>query len=501
MKRTALIKLASTCHGVPVVILSAVTLFSSGFSEAIAEISSENDAAVSADTHLVRAEEFRALQAALADLSSQLAAQQELIASQQKEIDGQRRLLQSVQAQVRISAEDQKVALPLDDVTQARQSITLDELVTRQPESTRYSDDFVGSIPIPGTEAAIKIGGFAKMSMVATFDPLGSDDRFIAGSIPVGAPGSGTGVNEVAVSARQSRLGIEIRDSTRYGPLRAFIEGDFAGNGDTYRLRHAFGQFRQILAGKTWSTMVDNRATPEEIDFEGINGRIQVRQPQIRYFPSFGRDLDLLVGLEDPAPDVTDGRGVSQYPDIVASVRRNWADRWHIKTSLLARQIKAEWNLDPSISDSKFGWGASISGRVGVEIWDEKDNILFQFNYGDGIGRYVNDLQEVGGQDAVFNPQTGELETLEVFSGYVAYQHWWQEKLRSTMTYGWVDVDNLNFQDDSDYANTDRAVINLLWSPVTRIDVGGELLWGRRENKDGASAIARQIQFGAKYRF
>jgi hypothetical protein len=292
-----------------------------------------------------------------------------------------------------------------------------------------------------------------------------------------------------------------MRDSTDYGPLRAFVEGDFAGSGNTYRLRHAYGQFRQILAGKTWSTMVDNRATPEEIDFEGINGRIQVRQSQVRYFPSFGRDLDLLIGLEDPAPDVTDGRGVSQYPDIVASVRRNWADRWHIKTSLLARQIAAEWNLDPSISDSKIGWGASVSGRVGVEIWDEKDNFLFQFNYGDGIGRYVNDLQEVGGQDAVFNPQTGELETLEVFSGYVAYQHWWQEKLRSTVTYGWVDVDNLDFQSDSDYANTDRAIINLMWSPVTRIDVGGELLWGRRENKDGASATARQIQFGAKYRF
>ena len=485
----------------PVFILSGMNLVLPVLGEAVAEISSENDAVVDAETRLVRVEEFRALEAALADLSLQLAAQQELIASQQKDIDRQRRLLQSVQGQVGLSAEDQKVARPLDDVTQAQQSITLDELVTRQPESTRYSDDFFGSIPIPGTEAAVKIGGFAKMSMVATFDPLGTDDRFIAGLIPVGAPGSGVGVNEVAVSARQSRLGIEMRDSTDYGPLRAFVEGDFAGSGNTYRLRHAYGQFRQILAGKTWSTMVDNRATPEEIDFEGINGRIQVRQPQVRYFPSFGRDLDLLIGLEDPAPDVTDGRGVSQYPDIVASVRRNWADRWHIKTSLLARQIEAEWNLDPSISDSKIGWGASVSGRVGVEIWDEKDNFLFQFNYGDGIGRYVNDLQEVGGQDAVFNPQTGELETLEVFSGYVAYQHWWQEKLRSTVTYGWVDVDNLDFQDDSDYANTDRAIINLLWSPVTRIDVGGELLWGRRENKDGASATARQLQFGAKYRF
>ncbi|TDI75645.1 MAG: hypothetical protein E2O84_04050 [Bacteroidetes bacterium] len=156
MKRTALIKLASTRHVVPVVILSGVTLFSSLVSEAFAEISSEKDAAVDADARLVRVEEFRALEAALADLSSQLAAQQELIASQQKEIDGQRRLLQSVQSQVGLSAEDQKVAHPMDDVTLARQSITLDELVTRQPESTRYSDDFVGSIPIPAAKQLLR---------------------------------------------------------------------------------------------------------------------------------------------------------------------------------------------------------------------------------------------------------------------------------------------------------------------------------------------------------
>jgi hypothetical protein len=479
----------------PVIIVSGMSLILPVLGQAADnEFPPESEVASEPNTEKISYAEIEKLRELLEKQELQLAAQQE-------EIDKQRALLQSVQVQLDQFTVDQNVIPQREDAEQLERSISVDQLIATQPESTRYSDDFAGSIPIPDTEAAIKIGGFAKMSMVGTFDPLGTDDRFITGLIPVGAPGSGVGANEVNVSARQSRLGIEMRDSTSYGPLRAFVEGDFAGSGNTYRLRHAYGQFRQILAGKTWSTMVDNRATPEEIDFEGINGRIQVRQPQVRYFPSFGRDLDLLIGLEDPAPDVTDGRGVSQYPDIVASVRRNWADRWHIKTSLLARQIEAEWNLDPSTSDSKIGWGASVSGRVGLEIWDERDNILFQFNYGDGIGRYVNDLQEVGGQDAVFNPQTGELETLGVFSGYVAYQHWWQERLRSTMTYSWVDVDNLDFQVDSDYANTDRAVINLLWSPVTRIDVGGELLWGRRENKDGARATARQIQFGAKYRF
>jgi len=480
------------------VFISGMTLVFSVPREAVAdEVSLNSEVGSESDI----GSEIRELQELLTRQTSQLAEQQKLIASQQEEIDKQRELLRSVQVQIDHLAADQIVESGQANAGQSQESKSLDELIATQPESTRLGEDFTGSIPIPGTEAAVKISGFAKMSMVNTLDPLGSDDRFVAGLIPVGGTGSAAGDGEVRVSARQSRLNIEIRDSTSYGPLRAFVEGDFAGNGDTFRLRHGFGQFRRFLAGKTWSTMVDNRATPEEVDFEGINGRIQVRQAQVRYFPSFGRDLDLLIGLEDPAPDVTGGRGVSQYPDVVVSVRRNWADRWHIKTSLLLRQIEAKWDLDSSVSDRQIGWGVSVSGRVGLDLWDERDNILFQFNYGDGIGRYINDLQEVGGQDAVFNPQTGELETLPVVSGYVAFQHWWQGSLRSTLTYSWVDVENMAFQIDSDYARTDRAIINLLWSPVSRVDVGGELLWGKRENRDGTSATARQIQFGVKYRF
>jgi len=430
-----------------------------------------------------------------------LAEQEKLIASQQEDINEQRTLLRTIQAQLNQQASDQEAGGQQIVANQPLQVENLDDLLANQPESTSFDDDFVGSIPIPNTDAAVKIGGFVKMNMVGTLDPLGSDDRFITGLIPVENVDSETEHGEVKVTANQSRLGFELRDMTPYGTLRAYIEGDFAGVGDTYRLRHAYGQFRQILAGKTWSTMVDNRATPEDIDFEGINGRIQVRQAQVRYFPTFGRGLDLLIGLEDPAPDVTGGHGISRYPDVVASVRRNWGDRWHVKTSLLLRQIQAEWDVDRSVSDKELGWGISASGKIGVEFWSDRDNVLFQFNYGDGIGRYINDLGTVGGQDGVFNPETGELNTLNVFSGYISYQHWWQASWRSTFIYSWVDVENLDFQKGSAYAGTDRSTINLLWSPVPRIDVGGELIWGRRENNDGNSGTARQIQFGAKYRY
>ena len=88
-----------------------------------------------------------------------------------------------------------------------------------------------------------------------------------------------------------------------------------------------------------------------------------------------------------------------------------------------------------------------------------------------------------------------------MFAGYVAYQHWWRGSTRSTLNLSWVDVDNLSFEDDNAYHNTFRGALNLIWSPAARIDLGAELIYGERENKDGASANAFQIQLSSKYRF
>ena len=117
--------------------------------------------------------EIRELQALLTRQTSQLGEQQKRITSQQEEIDKQRELFRSVQAQLDQLAGDQTTDRSPENAGQPQQSVGLDELIATQPESTRLGEDFTGSIPIPGTEAAVKIGGFAKMSIVDTLDPLG----------------------------------------------------------------------------------------------------------------------------------------------------------------------------------------------------------------------------------------------------------------------------------------------------------------------------------------
>ena len=125
---------------------------------------------------------------------------------------------------------------------------------------------------------------------------------------------------------------------------------------------------------------------------------------------------------------------------------------------------------------------------------------MFQVNYGEGIGRYINDLNTVGGQDAIFDSQ-GNLETLPVFAGYGAYQHWWSESSRSTINLSWVNVENLNFQPDDAYHRTYRSAVNYIYSPTPRIDLGAEIIWGQNTTKDGESATASQLQISTKYRF
>lgn len=362
-------------------------------------------------------------------------------------------------------------------------------------------EDFVGAWRLPGTSAALAIGGFVKANFVWNWDPLEISDRFIVGSIPVGV--SGGVEEETSMTANQSRINFDLREPTEFGLLRAFIEGDFAEEGDTFRLRHAFGQWKAMTAGKTWSAFVDTQASPEEVDFEGLNGRINVRQSQVRLAPKLGEQYEFQLSMEDPNPQVSNGSGVTRAPDIVMTGRFEPYDKLHTKIAMLVRQIRAQ--PDSSIGggvEKQWAWGLSVSGRYSMPYWDDRDSLLFQLNGGDGIGRYVNDLSSVGNFDGIFDRRNGNLELFDIYSGYVSFQHWWgRNQLRSNFTLGFVDVNNPGFVDPNAYKSTIRASSNLFWSPTPRIDIGGEYLWGKRENENGNNADATQLQLAVRYRF
>jgi hypothetical protein len=301
--------------------------------------------------------------------------------------------------------------------------------------------------------------------------------------------------------------------------LRAFIEGDFEGEGENFRLRHAFGQYRFMLAGKTWSTFANVNALPEEVDFEGVNGVVLRRQPQLRVFPEFGKDYSFVFSIEEPATDVSNGDGSKGRWDLIASVDRlpfGEIGSWNYRISAILRDLKGEtFPVGSGGSEDvergrATGWGLTTSGRKTISKWGDDDFILWQLTYGEGIGRYLNDLSTIGGGDAVFGPD-GDLYALPALAGFLSYRHHWGNKpwfmedwpgiMRSNFTISWIDIDNYDFQDGGDYSRTLRASANLLYFPTQNLRLGGEFLWGKRENKDGSSGDAAQLQLSARYNF
>ncbi len=415
-----------------------------------------------------------------------VAEAQRPLPSQAKSVDPESAQLETAAANA--TAENAVAAAQADDPTQ--------DLLSKFP----------GAWHLPGTDAALKVGGFIRTAVVYNQDVLTVPDRFIVGSIPVEQPDTNNNAAQSSITANQSRLNFDYRDATSAGILRAFIEGDFTGNGDTFHLRHAFGQWGRVLAGQTWSTFVDTNATPEEVDFEGLNGRVNVRQSQVRFSPRIGQDFELQLALEDPNPELQNGSGVTRIPDVVIAGSFQPNSRLHLRTALLGRQIRGQED-DPGSSDLEAGvekayaWGVSVSGSVATPLLDSRDKFVFQLNHGNGIGRYVNDLNSIGNYDGIFDQDTGDLQLFNVFAGYGSLQHWWDDTMRSNLTFGWVEIDNPGFIDDEAYKRTLRASVNFIWNPTQQVDTGVEYLWGRREDKSGDYGDAQQLQMMIRYMF
>jgi len=382
------------------------------------------------------------------------------------------------------------------------------------PSNSIFDPDFQGAWHLPGTTAAMKIGGFVNLAVVDTLDPMLQEcDRFVVGYIPVEGQVVTDPCDGMEVTANQSRVNFEVREHTTRGMLRAFVEGDFLGAGDTFRLRHAYGEFAWALAGKTWSVFTNVESLPEMLDFEGINGAVLVRQPQLRVFPKLGAEYSLIVSLEDPETDIENGTGEQGLADFVVSVDRvplGGSRAWNYRVALILRDLEGTEN-PPNVGPTQqaTGWGITTSGRQS-SLWGGEDSVLWQLTYGEGVGRYLNDLATVGGGDAVFDPN-GDLRPLPVFGGFLSYQHEWDGRfkfmsdwpglLRSNLNFSWINIDNFDFQSASSYNSTLYTSVNLIYFPTQNARVGIEYLWGERTNKDNSTGTARQIQIGTRYSF
>ena len=361
--------------------------------------------------------------------------------------------------------------------------------------------------------SAINVGGRVKLDAIYNSHSVGgnsgtngADLSFFPSLIPV----SGTGEDDqFSFNARQTRLWLKGYSPSEYGEMAGYIEIDFdssstasderVSNSFIPRLRHAYGTIAGITLGQTYTTFMNVSAYPEVNDLNGPVGIMNIRQPLLRY--RIDRDWgNLYLALENPETTLTTISGVrlspddDRLPDLVAKIEfsGDWGN-WSI--SGMAREIRNDSNIASITDDSTWGGAMSTSGRIRL---GDQDNLRFNLSYGNSLGRY---LSFNGFNDGVI-ADNGRIILTEIFGGYLAYQHWWTEDLRSTISAGFAHANNSVIINPSLINETFYSThLNLIWSPSLNAAIGIEWLHGYRELEDGQNGTLDRIQLTSIYKF
>jgi hypothetical protein len=359
---------------------------------------------------------------------------------------------------------------------------------------------FPKSIKIPGTDLSLSIGGYVKVDVIQDFDGIGDAYEFKTSTIPVeGSAGAALG-GQSTIHARETRFIVDLRsDGVNGHHFRAFAEGDFYGDKNAFRMRHAYGEFGPLLGGQTWSTFQDVSARPLTVDFEGPDGEVFVRQAMIRFTKKVATAWTMAVAVENPTPQFAAPSGLTgsvrnAMPDIPGFVRYQHG-RGHLQVAGLVRQLRFD-STGASDDISTTAWGLNTTGVLPV---GKHDQIMAQVAFGDGTARYIESLS---GQnlDAVLTP-ANTLTALRAQSAAVGYTHVWRPGLRSGLSYSTASIEDDAALPGSTVDRLQDTRVNLFWTPYRLVDVAGEVLWGRRENKDGDRGDAWRLQFALIYRF
>lgn len=430
--------------------------------------------------------------------------------------------------------------------------------------TANYMYFFVGGNPNTTTASTTNFGNNGAV-LSAPLDVHNAIDSKTGKVVQAGNPARSRGNSLTFFSPQQSKVNFESRTPTAWGEARTFLEFDMA-NGNQFapgnnallstnnlipRLRFAYATLGGLLAGQANSNFSDPDASTENINFGGNVGDPGVtRIPQVRYtvpLAPWGFPGAFSVSAEAPETDGVTAGGLiasdatsqspalttcstttsglpagatvscslvgvfnpykAPVPDLTAAwyIPQPWG---HMDFSAVLRP-ELQMKDGTFIDRSYVGYGVHFGGdfKPGWFGWN-KDGFTFQFEYGDGIGRYL------GGDVAMFsiisNYPTGATtaanagsviaRTTVAWGGNVGYQHWWTPTLHSNISAGIQHHDITNVGNStlgfvcaggttaalagSGNCGLDKELIsteaNLIWNPVPFANIGIEYFWGHR---------------------
>ena len=397
---------------------------------------------------------------------------------------------------------------PQDTLKLRKEASALYQLIQADPRNRKYLEmGKQGWISGLGGKTFIRFGGFVQVNFIRDFQNTGYS---FGEHIPALNPVPTDNKQSMAFDPRTSRITFETQTEVKKVLVNTFIGMDFNGFAQAGsiqpRLRQAYvalinGNKRQsLLIGQAGTTIYDGDVWPESFDLEGPNALLYVRQVMVRYSFMMSKSNHWIgsLALEAPGSAIQYGKGMETLPDLIFAVK--YEQKWgHLRLGALGRWLVAESQSGNGKAES-IGWGLNFSGQLLIPYRD--DNFQFQLYGGQGMGRYVLDPGSASrGQDAIYDSSAVTLTPLDTYGGFVAYQHWWLEKLRTTVIGGYVFLQNQAIQESDALKETVYVTVNTIFSPFNRFDVGLEYYYGQRMNKSGNTGHANRLMLSIKYAF
>ncbi len=388
--------------------------------------------------------------------------------------------------------------------TQRRETAGQNETSVARINNDEIAPKPRGFIRLPGTQTLMRLGGFVKTDLFYDLNYAGS---YYGAYVPSSFPSAEQPhAKNSTLSMRPSRFNFEFRQpSIRGSDVKAYLEFDFLGSYDrtSLRLRHFYAQWKNLLVGQYWSAFGDPDAFPDTLEFEGPPGSMGVRQPQVRYTYPLNKRHSIGGSVEKSGTDVPFSTqfgapiGISKRPDLIGFYRYE-NNLGHIHAAVISRSVGGliPNTPNPNLKAEVNGYGGSLSGawQLGSHT---KDNIVFQAIIGKGISNYYNDNFGLGSDVGL--SASGRVVATPTGSFETGYQHYWTRLLRSTVSYGYLRINNTAGDPGTNYHISNYATGNLIYQPTDSFLFGAEYIYGSLERKNGFKWVAPRIQLSATY--
>lgn len=346
--------------------------------------------------------------------------------------------------------------------------------------------------------AEVKISGFIQPALYFDNNNVLNNDLFVTSEIPTEQI-TDIKFRRFHLSANQSRIGFSFKFPSAGVNTSAFVEGDFLsssrGANTFFRLRHAYLTFGEFLVGQTWTNFGDVNASPNTLDLEGPNSMPASRVAQVRWRRQVTDQWNILFAIEEPRSDYTPLEGASAvksaFPEVVFKPKLTFKGG-HWSNSIIYKPI-IYTDKDYSFKKKLNAWGLTSSLSIDLpenthNPYGVKKRVINLFGIiGDGTPGAVNDFGGLGYE--AYPADSVTLNTLLYYGGYVSHSFVFRKRWSSTFVYSYLHQHQPKSTDQI-FKHSHYFSANSIFAASRYFSIGGELLYGIKENYDNTTGSA-----------